>query len=429
VDGIMHMGRYRIRDFEAADDAACKALELSGGFVTPKNPIGKALFRGSFTHCGAFDSKARQYPISHVIVCEDSVPQPGEPALVGVVMLGIKRVTLHGTNIMFGYTFDLRVHEKAQRNGIGLQLCKEVEARCRAAGVHTLYLSVNSDNTRAKKLYTKLGWSHACKRAPQMSLLLKALPTGLALDVDVTQLSAEAAAQVLIASHGSRDCALPADAFLQLLTTHPAYETSFMCITTDRASRASVHLWNGSYLGGFHVSRLLVPTMWLAQAPFTAALAAAAAGLFLVCASWIVQQALAGNFLFFSVGVATCTLLLFGVRKVAPLAALLRRMLVNSNYPERRKRMRARLFGLSCEGPRGGALLAGLVQHAKNDALRRGFDMCVVNLAADDPLLLAVGKPSFHTFFMQKRLGNEGEGTSPPPPFDPSAFHDPRDMS
>ena len=54
--------------------------------------------------------------------------------------------------------------------------------------VHTLYLSVNSDNTRAKKLYTKLGWSHACKRAPQMSLLLKALPTGLALDVDVTQL-------------------------------------------------------------------------------------------------------------------------------------------------------------------------------------------------------------------------------------------------
>ncbi len=42
--------------------------------------------------------------------------------------------------------------------------------------------------------------------------------------------------------------------------------------------------------------------------------------------------------------------------------------------------------------------------------------MCVVNLAADDPLLLAVGKPSFHTIFMQKRLGNEGEGTSPPPP-------------
>jgi ribosomal protein S18 acetylase RimI-like enzyme len=420
------MGRYRIRDFGAADDAACKTLELSGGFVTPKNPIGKALFQGSFTHAGAFDSKARQYPMSHVIVCEDSEPQPGEPALVGVVMLGIKRVTLRGSSILFGYTFDLRVHEKAQRNGIGLRLCKEVEVRCRAAGVHTVYLSVNSDNTRATNLYTKMGWSHACKRAPQMSLLLKALPTGVALDVDVKQLSAEAAAQVLVASHGGRDCALPPDAFLQLLSTHPAYETSFMCISNDRASRASLHLWNGSYLGGFHVSRLLVPTMWLVQAPFTAALAAAAAGLLLVYASWIVQQALAGNFMFFGVGVATGTLLLFGVRKVAPLAALLRRMLVNSNYPERRKRMRARLFGLSCEGPRGEALLAGLVQHAKNDALRRGFDMCVVNLAAEDPLLHAVGKPSFHTFFMQKCLGDEGEM---PPPFDPSAFHDPRDMS
>jgi ribosomal protein S18 acetylase RimI-like enzyme len=141
------MDRYRIRDFAAADDAACKALELSGGFMTPKNPIGKALFRASFTHAAAFDCKARQYPSSHVIVCEDCTPQPGCPALVGVVMLGIKTVTLQGAEVLLGYTFDLRVHEQARRLGIGRRLCAEAEQRSRSAGVRVMYVA------RAHPLY------------------------------------------------------------------------------------------------------------------------------------------------------------------------------------------------------------------------------------------------------------------------------------
>ena len=42
--------RFRIRTYEPADDEGAKALELSGGFVTPKNAIGRALIRGCFTH-------------------------------------------------------------------------------------------------------------------------------------------------------------------------------------------------------------------------------------------------------------------------------------------------------------------------------------------------------------------------------------------
>lgn len=430
----MASSRYRIRDFALADDAGCKALELSGGFVTPKNPIGKALLRGCFTHAQAFDAKATQFSHeSHVIVCEDTLPPPGEPAIVGVVMLGIKRVTLQRNEILLGYTFDLRVHEKAQRSGIGHQLCLEVEVRCLAAGVHTMYLSVNSDNERAKRLYAKLGFTHASKRAPQMSLLLRTLPTGLADDVRVVQLTAEAAAQVLIASHSGRDCALDARGVKELLTAHPAYETSFVCTSADGLSRASVHLWNGSHLGGFEMSRVLVPTTWLDKTPFLATVAAGATAALLLAARWLVRQGAAGLYLRFGLGTVGCAMLLFGVRRAAPMAGLIRRVLVNSNFPERRKRMRARLFGAACDGPDGLTLLAGLVQHARNEARRRGFDMCVLNMAADDPARQALGKASFYTTFLQKPLrpsnGAGGAPLPPPPPFEPAGFHDPRDIS
>ena len=151
-----------------ADDAQCKALELSGGFITPKNPVGKALLRGGFTHHKAFDAKATQFPESHVLVVVDTAPPPGEPDIVGAVMLGLKRATLRGRSVLLGYTFDLRVHEKAQRQGLASMLCAEVESRCIAAGVHTSYLSVNSDNPRAIALYEKLGYTLASRRAPQM---------------------------------------------------------------------------------------------------------------------------------------------------------------------------------------------------------------------------------------------------------------------
>lgn len=163
-------GRYRIRDFAAADDAGCKALELSGGFVTPKHPVGAMLIRGGFTHAKRFDAKATQFDSSHVIVCEDTAPPPGEPSIVGVVMLGIKEVTLRGSRLLVGYTFDLRVHGHAQRSGIGMKLCAEVEARSLAAGVHTSYLSVNGDNERAKKLYARLNYVLASYRAPKMEV-------------------------------------------------------------------------------------------------------------------------------------------------------------------------------------------------------------------------------------------------------------------
>ena len=74
-------------------DEGAKALELSGGFVTPKNAIGRALIRGSFTHHYAFDAKAVQFKESHVIVCEDAAPPPGEPRIVGERGAGLQTPT------------------------------------------------------------------------------------------------------------------------------------------------------------------------------------------------------------------------------------------------------------------------------------------------------------------------------------------------
>ena len=130
-------------------------------------------------------------------------------------MLGIKPVTLRGCQIKLGYTFDLRVHQGVQRAGIGKRLCNEVEARCVSAGVDTMYLSVNSDNPRAKALYAQLGYTEASIRAPMMELLLRTEevwqgPPLLHPNATISEQTPEYAVRTLVESHGGRDCALTA---------------------------------------------------------------------------------------------------------------------------------------------------------------------------------------------------------------------------
>ena len=431
--------RYRIRDFVPADDAGCKALELSGGFVTPKNPIGKRLIQGGFTHAKQFDAKATQFPVSHVIVCEDTTPPPGAPHIVGVVMLGIKQVMLQGRQITLGYTFDLRVHGEAQRCGIGLMLCNEVERRNVAAGVNTSYLSVNGDNHRAKKLYAKLGYVLASYRAPKMDLLVSSVAVwedaqvaDLAVHTTIVELAPKDAVETLVTSHGGRDCALTADGVEQLLLHHPAYEASYVATFTNPTdgmrSSASIHLWNASHLGGFKLTRLLLPTRWLDAPALGATVGAGVAACAALYGRWAWRMAHEGHTVT-AVCAALCgALVLFGVKKAAPTANFIRRVLVNSNYPERRGRLRARLFGAASSGPRGVDVLSGLVRHARNEARAKGFEMLVLNMDADDPARKALGKAAFYTEFYQKRIDDTNH-TNAPQRFDPQAFHDPRDIS
>ena len=55
--------------------------------------------------------------------------------------------------------------------------------------------------------------------------------------------------------------------------------------------------------------------------------------------------------------------------------------------------------------------------------------MLVANLDADDPARAAFPPPKFYTIFLQKELAPDAGATGAPPPFDPRAFHDPRDIS
>ena len=72
-------------------------------------------------------------------------------------------------------------------------------------------------------------------------------------------------------------------------------------------------------------------------APGAAALAACAA-----YGRWVVRSVQGGQLLTAGLATACAALLAVGVRKALPMALLVRRMLVNSNYPERRGRVRAR---------------------------------------------------------------------------------------
>ena len=153
--------RYVIREYRTSDDDKCRDIERHASQGS-SNPLARLLLKAQFTHSQAFDAKANQFERGHVIVCEDIA----DGAIVGVVMIGIKHGWLCGRKQTLGYMFDLRVHERVQRGGLGTRLCEAAEAKCLADGVDTLYLSVNEPNKKARALYNRLGYSECSRRAP-----------------------------------------------------------------------------------------------------------------------------------------------------------------------------------------------------------------------------------------------------------------------
>lgn len=249
----------------------------------------------------------------------------------------------------------------------------------------------------------------------------------------ILELPPSDAVRVLVDAFGGKDCALTPGGVEALVREHPAYETSFEARHTGpdgAVSSASIHLWNASHLGGFEMSRVFIPTRWLDQPAFGAAVATAAATLATLCARWLWQTASAGHMATTSVASAGALGIMYGAAKAAPTALFIRRVLANSNYPDKRGRLRARLFGAAHSGPHGLALLAALVRHARNAARAKGFDMLVLNMDKDDPARRALGKASFFTEFHQKALRNPpAGGMADLPMFDPAGFFDPRDIS
>ena len=145
-----------------------------------------------FVHYHSFDTRAKQYDDHIIRVAEDTATS----AICGVVCVGLKRVWLHGTSQLVGYIFDLRVDQDYQGLGIGKRLSKDLESLCRARGVTALYLTVNSDNARARALYTKQGFVHASYRSPALQVLVQPQPPSAAAAKRVRRISPDLAAQL-----------------------------------------------------------------------------------------------------------------------------------------------------------------------------------------------------------------------------------------
>ena len=114
-----------------------------------------------------FDTKAKQFDNNVVLVAELDVGTDADKMLVGVVCVGVKDVHLgqqekrvrmyllasrrsiylKGHLLLSidtykaGYLFDLRIHERYQRLGIGKRLSLQAEEECKEVGRKSSYLS------------------------------------------------------------------------------------------------------------------------------------------------------------------------------------------------------------------------------------------------------------------------------------------------
>lgn len=242
---IPHLDDVTIREFDAADDAACKELEVSASqFIILHGSIRLALL-----HYHRFDRKLHYFQReSFVLVAE------AEQRICGVVAVAIKRAWMHGAQRLCGFVFDLRVDPSRQRQGIGRSLTQEVETRCIARGVEFLYLSVNGDNQKAQRLYSRVGMTTASSRVLDIQvLLLPAWPWSVLSGASDTMraLPASEASELLWQHFGKRDLGLDRAGY-EALCTSDLFLGCWMLSDRD-GSFASLSLWNGSELAGFAV--------------------------------------------------------------------------------------------------------------------------------------------------------------------------------
>ena len=207
----------RIREFETRDDEACKALEVT---ASQFQGLG-GLIKAAIVHHKSFDAKARQFGESLVLVADD------EHGLVcGVVAVAIKHVYVHGAQRRCGYVFDLRVSSTHQGRGLGKALAQEAERRSEELGLELLYLSVNSSNDKARRLYTGMGWRPASRRILKMQPLL--FPPHDVMAPLVELLEPSAALDLTARFYEARDLAPSASGFSKMFASD-LYLATYTC--------------------------------------------------------------------------------------------------------------------------------------------------------------------------------------------------------
>jgi len=388
---------------DTSDDAGAKALEARASQHT-HNVILSTLVKVHLQHLDSFDSKARKYEGSVVLLAIDTEVK-GDGAsddgfVCGCICVGIKDVRLDGKIRKLGYLFDMRVHEDYQRRTIGSQLYKSAESATRDLGAEAIYLSVNSTNKKARSFYERYGYVISSHRALLFTPLLFSGLFGHRAAAAIRSITSQEMAQLFDSMEGS-DLSL-AGGLTQLFSSCP-----------EKFKNA----WVLEAKGPDEIERLLLtPATWKSPLTQVSLLLAGCWVLWLWGLSvWrsplTVWSALSGACLLFAAVAGTLA------------SAFVR-------FVTTRRRERARMIAPMAKGPRGIELLRGLVAHAKVTAKRQGFGVAIGNLDILDPRLPAFssGKrpTSGQTLFMLKWLCSDAPKVCD---FSCDNFFDPRDMS
>lgn len=410
---------------DTADDAGAKALEARASQHS-HNILLTTVIKVHLDHLAAFDSKARKFEGSIVLLAVDTdVKGEGcteDGFVCGCVCIGIKGVWLRGSLRKVGYLFDMRVHEEYQRRKIGMQLYRAAENALIESGAAAVYLSVNSTNKKARAFYDRNGYAICSQRALLFTPLLFVGLFGGTTCSAMRSVSAEEMVRMVDGGGSSTSDLALSGGFGQLLQACPGRFLEGWVAEArgdgEEASLAALTLWDGDGTTSFKVERLfLTPATW--RRPFVQ-----------------VSMLVAGCSLLLRWGYALCEgplsmwSLLSGALLVAATAAgALLTALVR--FTTTRQRERARLIAPVAQGPRGAEMLMQLVTHAKVAAKQKGFAITIANLDIRDPRLPAFSgqRPkSGRTLFMAKWLGESSKEVVDDPYFDCDNFFDPRDM-
>lgn len=414
------------RDYCDKDDLRCKALEMramQGGRFPAVQKLLSFFFRAGFEHFVTFDAKAKQYDEHIIRVVED---RASNNRLVGVGCAVLKMVRIKSEVCKVGYVFDLRVDEDYQSHGVGKTLTHQIEEACESRGAKFLYLTVNANNTKAKALYRKRGFVHASHRAPSMSLLVHPQRADIDDDIIVERISVEEALQMTETYYKHSDLALGSMAVLF---------QSKLCQGTFVARRgtsfAGASTWNGSFLTGFRVDRVVLPVacwncVFAKSVLFSGASYAALQLLWAYQATYMRARASRSTdelLLFASMSLFSATLVAT-LWYVWPALSFLARKVISGDT-----KLRHRIFGPFGNGPSSEQelLMRIVLRKIHNTARADGYALSICNMDRDHPLRGCFPSSRFSTIFLYKQLTQVGSSVELEP-LSPDNFFDPRDL-
>ena len=399
---------YTVRPYRPSDGDACKALEARSNMTPPG--IKRALFKVQFEHYQTFEAKASSFPEQALLVCEEN--KTG--TIVGCVCLALKKVRLRGESKKVALLFDLRVDDRVQRAGIGRALSESVEKTAWERGADLMYLTVNGDNKKARRLYEKMGWNYWSVRTPQVEIILlpklPALPALLGGSPAPVAFSKSMPADV--AACYSNVELWPEDHAGVFASEHFAGVFSARSVNeAGEESRAALCIWDASGMSGFSFQRFFgLPASVWSSLVFQLTI--------LSLALWAVYSAATMDCHWAVRGVVSLVL------ATATAVGVALRNALHEVFCTKSPRVRGRFFAPLAEGPDGRKLFKGVYEQARRHVAGH-YLISLCNLDAEDDTIKLF--TSARKMFATKLMAKSRDGTEVPW-LHPKAFFDPRDI-